>query len=281
MELAIDLISNESRIRLVFFIGVFVLIASWEVFLPRRQVGLNKIRRWINNLALAGFNTLLLRFLIPFSVLSASYYVQELGVGILPSLELSFGMEIVIFLVLMDLIIYGQHRLFHRAPILWKAHRVHHSDIEFDVSTGVRFHPLEIGFSFLIKIGAIFLLGPPLVAVIIFDIVLNASSMFNHGNLILSRRLDRYLRLFLVTPDMHRVHHSTHTNFSNANFGFNLPWWDYIFGSYVAQPPIKHQSMLIGLTDFREIKYHKSLLEILKLPFLKNQDPYIAGNNKQ
>jgi len=212
-------------------------------------------------------NTLLLRFLIPFSAVSVAFSAQNFQLGFLPLLHLSSFFEGLIFFVLMDLVIYVQHRCFHRTPMLWKIHRVHHTDLEFDVSTGIRFHPLEIFLSIVIKGIAILIMGPPLVAVVIFEIALNASSMFNHGNIFIHQTVDRFLRLIIVTPDMHRIHHSSRHEFFMANFGFNLSWWDYIFKSYKNKTPEPHESMQIGLEDFDQFKDQNSLLKILKIPF--------------
>jgi len=267
MDWTNHIIEKEAQIRLMIFFGTFSVIAAWELLLPRRTNVNNKPSRWKNNLSLAFLNTLFLRFLIPFSAVSIAYSAHNLELGILSLLDLPSFLEGLIFFVFMDLVIYGQHRCFHQIPILWKIHKVHHTDLEFDVSTGIRFHPLEIFLSIIIKGGTIFILGPPLVAVIIFEVALNASSMFNHGNIFISRTIDRFLRLIVVTPDMHRIHHSCRHEFYTANFGFNLSWWDFIFKSYKNDTPESPESMQIGLEEFNRFKDQNSLLKILKIPF--------------
>ena len=269
------LLENEIPIRLSFFVGVFGLIGVWEIFFPRRTLDLHKYQRWLSNLGLAFLNNLLLRLLIPFTAVSVGIFAQNNGLGILGFFELPKIASVFFFFLLMDFIIYLQHKLFHIVPILWRVHRAHHADIEFDVSTGIRFHPLEIGLSMLIKTISIILMGPPVVAIIIFEVVLNATSMFNHSNIRIPKNTDCVLRFLVVTPDMHRVHHSTSTPFTMANYGFNLPWWDYLFGSYIAEPPKPHSEMDIGLKDFRELKNTNAIISILRMPFLKGNDAYM------
>jgi len=182
--------------------------------------------------------------------------------------------------VLMDLVIYLQHVMVHAVPLLWRLHRVHHADLDYDVTTGARFHPLEIILSLLIKFAVILLLGPPLVAVVIFEVLLNATAMFNHGNVSLPPAVDRWIRWLLVTPDMHRVHHSIEDDETNSNFGFNLPWWDRLLGTYRAQPRSGHQGMVIGIRTFRETRQCVSLPGMLKIPFSGGIQGY-AINRRQ
>ncbi|MBT2970892.1 MAG: fatty acid hydroxylase [gamma proteobacterium symbiont of Ctena orbiculata] len=267
-------LSNELPIRLSFFFGVFAFIALWEIFLPRRQLSLSKGARWINNLGLITLNTLVLRLLFPAAAVGVAALAQEQGWGLLNYYRLPLPLAAVIAVVAMDFVIYLQHVMVHAVPLLWRLHRVHHADLDYDVTTGARFHTIEIILSMLIKMATIVLLGPPLVAVVIFEVLLNATAMFNHGNISIPEKVDRVLRLFVVTPDMHRVHHSVHAPLANSNFGFNLPWWDRLFGTYVAQPPEGHVEMEIGLNDFRDPQQVDRLPGMLMLPFVSQLGEY-------
>jgi sterol desaturase/sphingolipid hydroxylase (fatty acid hydroxylase superfamily) len=267
MDLNDWLISNEPAMRLGFFVGVFALMAIWEIAAPRRVLSAPKAPRWANNIGLVAFNTLLLRLLLPTAALGVAAYVQDHGWGLLNYLELGIVASTLIAVVLLDLVIYLQHVMVHALPVLWRLHRVHHADLDYDLTTGARFHPLEILLSMLIKFAAIVALGPPLVAVVIFEIVLNAMAMFNHGNVRLPTGADRVLRLLLVTPDMHRVHHSIEDDETNSNFGFNLSCWDRLFGTYRAQPRAGHEGMTIGIAGFRDPAQVLRLPGMLALPF--------------
>lgn len=241
---------SEAAIRLLVFISVLILLSALESFFPRRKPKYSKVQRWLSNFGISFFNTLLTRLLIPIAGVAAAAFAAEQNWGLLNFINPPIWLGIVIFLLMFDLTIYCQHRLFHAIPVLWRLHRMHHTDLDYDVSTGNRFHPLSILISSVIKLSVIFVMGPLPVAVIIAEVLLNATSMFNHSNLNIGLRLDRTLRFFLVTPDMHRVHHSSCPQEQNKNFGFNFPWWDRLFGSYKDQPELGHDEMEIGISGF-------------------------------
>ena len=259
---------KEQMVRLAFFIGSLLIVAIWELIAPRRQLTDSKPRRWFTNLSLVVLNTLVVRFLLPVLPVGLALMMHERGWGILNILILPDWLKIFLAVLVLDLIIYLQHVLFHYLPALWRLHRMHHVDLDIDVTTGNRFHPLEIVISIGIKLVAIALLGPPAIAVIIFEVVLNASAQFNHGNVRIPERIDRLLRLFVVTPDMHRVHHSVIPRETNSNFGFNVPWWDRLLGTYRAQPEQGHMGMTIGLKEYHD-PAKLSLGRLLLLPFMK------------
>lgn len=245
------LLANEPTVRLTFFIGTLVAVAVWEAILPRRRRSVSRWTRWPSNLGIVALNTIALRLTFPVAAVGLAV-LGERGSGLLNSVSLPGWARIIAAVVLLDLVIYLQHVLFHAVPALWRLHRMHHADLDFDVTTGARFHPIEILLSMGLKLGAITALGAPPAAVLVFEVLLNATSMFNHGNVGLPQRLDRALRWIVVTPDMHRVHHSVVPNETNSNFGFNLPWWDRLFGTYRAQPAAGHEGMTIGLDQFRD-----------------------------
>ncbi|MCB1868427.1 MAG: sterol desaturase family protein [Gammaproteobacteria bacterium] len=268
------IIGHEQPIRLSLFLGVFALIAAWEILFPRRKLSVSKALRWANNIGLVILNTFILRLLFPAAAVGVAVLAQQQGWGVLNYHPLPFTLSVAIAVVTMDFVIYLQHVMVHAIPLLWRLHRVHHADLDYDVTTGSRFHTLEIILSMLIKFATIMVLGPPVVAVVIFEVVLNASAMFNHGNIYLPEKVDRFLRLLLVTPDMHRVHHSVHAPLTNSNFGFCLPWWDRLFGTYVAQPPEGHTGMEIGLENFRDPQQVERLPGMLMLPFTRSLGEY-------
>ena len=263
-----ELISaNEPAIRLGAFLGIFALVALWELAAPRRALARPRWLRWYGNIGIALLNTLAVRLLVPLLPVALAALAADRGWGILNLVALPFWLEIAVAVVVLDLIIYLQHVMFHAVPALWRLHRMHHADLDFDLTTGSRFHTIEIVLSVLLKLAAVIVIGPPAVAVVIFEVVLNGTSMFNHGNLRLPPGLDRVLRWVLVTPDMHRVHHSDIPAETNSNFGFNLPWWDRLFGTYRAQPSLGHEGMTIGLDTFREeadLHLHKMLVQPFK-----------------
>jgi sterol desaturase/sphingolipid hydroxylase (fatty acid hydroxylase superfamily) len=269
------LLSNEPHIRLIAFGGILAGMALWETVSPRRDFEIGWTRRWPANLGIVVLDTLLLRLAFPVTAVGLALVVEGKRWGLLPLLGLPSWTAIPLAVVLLDLTIYAQHRLFHAIPVLWRLHRMHHADVGFDVSTGIRFHPIEIVLSMAIKLGAIVLIGTPAVAVLIFEIVLNATSLFNHGNVRIPLRLDALLRWLVVTPDMHRVHHSARSEETNANFGFNLPWWDRLFGTYRDQPAFGHEAMVLGIEPFRgegELRLDQMLVQPLRgadgrLPF--------------
>jgi sterol desaturase/sphingolipid hydroxylase (fatty acid hydroxylase superfamily) len=245
------LLALEGQIRLTAFLGILGAMALWELAAPRRRREIPRLVRWSNNFALVAIDTALVRLAFPILAVGAAVIAQSEGWGLLNLIGVPAMAAAILGFLVLDLAIYGQHVLFHAVPVLWRLHRMHHSDTEFDVSTGVRFHPFEILLSMAIKIGVVVALGVPPVAVLLFEVVLNATSLFNHANLRLPGAADRVLRWVLVTPDMHRVHHSVHPVETNSNYGFNLPWWDWLFGTYRAQPRDGHEGMSIGLTRFR------------------------------
>ncbi|MBU1224020.1 MAG: sterol desaturase family protein [Gammaproteobacteria bacterium] len=244
--------SHEAAIRLGFFFGVLALMGVWEWLAPRRALSTSKSRRWRANLGIVAVGTAAVRLLIPVTAVGMALLAQERGWGLLNQFGLPYGLALLIGVLVLDCVIYFQHVVFHAVPTLWRLHRMHHSDLDFDVTTGVRFHPIEIVLSMGIKLAAIAVLGPPALAVLVFEIALNATSLFNHGNVRLPAAIDRVLRWFVVTPEMHRVHHSNLPHETNSNFGFSFPWWDRLFGTYRAQPERGHLGMTIGLDEFRD-----------------------------
>ncbi|MEN8132319.1 MAG: sterol desaturase family protein [Pseudomonadota bacterium] len=259
--------NNEPAIRLVFFFGVFGLITLWEIFTPRRPLTVPKTQRWANNLGLVLLNTLLLRLLFPAAAVGMAAFATQQSWGLFNYVDVPYGLALVASVVTLDFVIYLQHVMVHAVPLLWRLHRVHHADLDYDVTTGARFHPLEIILSMLIKIATIALLGPPVIAVVIFEVLLNAVAMFNHGNVRIPRPIDRALRWLVVTPDMHRVHHSVEDDEANSNFGFNLPWWDRLCGTYRDQPRGGHEGMTIGIHNYRDPNEVDRLPGMLALPF--------------
>ncbi len=268
----------EKIIRLSFFLGIFLLMALWELIAPRRQLIIPKLLRWGNNLALVVLNTLVLRLLFPAAAVGMATFANQQGWGLFNYYETPLLIAAILSVVIMDAIIYLQHVMVHAVPALWRLHRVHHADPDFDVTTGSRFHPLEIILSMLIKFAVIVVLGPPVVAVIVFEILLNATAMFNHSNVRLNLTLDKYLRLFVVTPDMHRVHHSVEADETNSNFGFNLPWWDRLFGTYRAQPRAGHEKMAIGIHQYNRPEQVSWLPKMLLLPFIGKITEYTINS---
>ena len=244
-------LSNEPAIRLGFFLGVFAVIALWEVLMPRRRRAVSRWVRWPNNLGIVALNTFLLRVLTPTAAVGLALVAGERGWGLFNVVPVPYWLAVVLSVVLLDAAIYLQHVMFHAVPALWRLHRMHHADLDFDVTTGARFHPIEILLSMAIKLAIVVALGPPAVAVLIFEVLLNATAMFNHGNVRIPWGIDRVLRWLVVTPDMHRVHHSILPQETNSNFGFNLPWWDRLLGTYLAQPAAGHEGMTIGIAQFR------------------------------
>lgn len=280
MQVELFVLENEVPIRLGFFFGTFAIMALWEVAAPRRALTISKALRWANNLGLVVLNSLVLRLLFPAAAVGFAAFVQAEGWGLLSQLRLPAMAELLFALVVMDLAIYLQHVLFHAVPALWRLHRVHHADLDYDVTTGSRFHPLEIVLSMGIKFAVIAALGPSVAAVLLFEVILNAMSMFNHANVGLPQRLDRGLRLLLVTPDMHRVHHSIDDDEANSNFGFSLSWWDRLLGTYRAQPRHGHTAMTIGIRRYRTPAQVTWLPGLLALPFTGRIDGYTINRRR-
>ena len=241
----------EPAIRLAAFLGVFSVVALWEALALRRDARFSRRQRWPHNLGLLAVDSLVVRLVAPGAAIAVAIAGEARGWGLINALGLPGWAAVLFAIVLLDLAIYFQHVMFHAVPTLWRLHRVHHSDLDFDVTTGTRFHPIEILLSTLIKMAAVVAIGAPAVAVLVFEVLLNATAMFNHSNGKLPLAVDRWLRLLVVTPDMHRVHHSVVHNETNSNFGFNVPWWDRLFGTYRAQPAAGHDAMTIGVDAFR------------------------------
>jgi sterol desaturase/sphingolipid hydroxylase (fatty acid hydroxylase superfamily) len=270
----------ETTIRLGAFFGMFSVMALWELLAPRRVLTQSKPARWMNNIALVILNTVIVRIVFPTAAIGVAAYATEQQWGLFNQVNSPAWLAVIISVVLLDGLIYMQHVMFHAVPAFWRLHRVHHADMDFDVTTGARFHPIEIVLSMLIKFAAILLLGPPLAAVVIFEVLLNATSMFNHSNVRLPLGLDRLLRVFIVTPDMHRVHHSHYAHETNSNFGFSLSLWDRLFGTYRAQPDDGHENMVIGIDTFRDSKKCIPLYRLLLMPFWGAVTDYAINRRK-
>ena len=261
-------LTHERIIRLGFFVAMLTLMAAWEVAAPRRSLIASKPRRWAANLGVVAIDTAIVRLLFPAAAVGMAAFAAHAGWGLFNYMEVPAWFAVAMSVVLLDLAIYLQHVMFHAVPLLWRLHRVHHADLDFDVTTGLRFHPGEIVLSLLLKFAVIAVVGPPVVAVVLFEVLLNASSLFNHGNVRLPRALDRLLRTLVVTPDMHRVHHSIEEHETNSNFGFNLSLWDRVFGTYRDQPAAGHAAMIIGLRGFRDPAQCVRLIGMLRIPFI-------------
>ncbi len=257
----------EVLIRLSGFVIVFGLMASWEMFSPRRRLATSRARRWFANLSVVVLNTLLIRLLFAAGAVGVASLAAERNLGLLNAFSWPMWFEMVLAVAVLDFVLYLQHVMFHAIPVFWRFHMMHHADLDCDVSTGVRFHPVEVMLSTFIKLAAVVLVGPTPAAVITFEVLLNATSMFNHGNVRLPAAMDRALRWLVVTPDMHRVHHSVDPLETNRNFGFNLSWWDRLLGTYRQQPALGHADMVLGLEQFRD-PARLTLLRILALPFV-------------
>jgi sterol desaturase/sphingolipid hydroxylase (fatty acid hydroxylase superfamily) len=270
MESTIDnlVLQQEAGWRLAFFGGIFIVMLIWELLAPKRRLTVSKLQRWLHNIGLLLLNSLLLRLLFPAAAVGMAYSVGEMNWGLFNLLSLPAWFEVAAAVLLLDLAIYLQHLLMHRVPLLWRLHRVHHADLDIDLTTGSRFHTIEILLSMLIKWGVILLLGPAMLAVLIFEILLNGMAMFNHANVRLPMGLDSAMRKLLVTPDMHRVHHSILRRETNSNYGFNLSLWDRCFRTYIDQPEKGHQGMTIGIPGFRDARQVDRLPGMLALPFV-------------
>jgi len=260
---------SESVIRLSVFAGVLIIMAVWELLAPRRKLRAPKSKRWTSNLLIVLLSTVIAR-LSPILPYTAALLAEQNELGLFRMIGFTGVFAILVSIIIQDFIIYAQHVLFHYSRFFWRFHKMHHADLDIDVTTGLRFHPLEFIFSFMIKILIVFFFGLPVISVVIFEIILNATSLFNHSNAKIPIKFDRYLRLFIVTPDMHRVHHSINPKETNRNFGFSVPWWDRLFGSYVAQPKEGHDKMTIGLQIFRNNKY-LGIDWLLAMPFIQER----------
>ena len=270
------LFAYEPLVRLGIFAAVFVAMAVWELLTPRRPQAIGRNWRWPNNLGVLAVDALLVRVLLPITAGGLALVAEAHGFGLFNIIALPTWASIVLSVILLDLAIYLQHVLFHAVPALWRLHRMHHADLEFDVTTGLRFHPIEILLSTGIKLAVVATFGTPAAAVLMFEVLLNATSMFNHSNIRVAPDIDRVLRWFVVTPDMHRVHHSILRRETNSNFGFNLPWWDRLLGTYRAQPAAGHDAMTIGIEQFRDAR-ELGLDRMLLQPFRGEAGRYPLG----
>ena len=263
----------ESIIRLTSFLSIFVLMASWEVIAPRRPLTISKPKRWFANFGIVFLNTLAIRVLFSSAAVGAAIVAGQKSWGVLNLLEWPAWLAAVVAVVTLDFVLYLQHVMFHAVPVLWRLHMVHHADLDVDVTTGARFHPLEVILSMVIKLAAVVLIGASPWAVLVFEVLLNATSMFNHSNVRIPERFDRVLRWLVVTPDMHRIHHSVIREETNSNFGFNLPWWDRFLGTYLPDPAKGQRGMTTGLDQFRNPD-RLTLPWILVLPFVGETGDY-------
>jgi sterol desaturase/sphingolipid hydroxylase (fatty acid hydroxylase superfamily) len=274
------LLGNEPLVRLLVFAGVFAAMAAWEMVAPRRQTRLGRGVRWPGNIGVVVLDTLLVRLVLPTTAVGVALLAEARGWGLFHALGWPAWLGVPLAVMALDLAIYLQHVLFHAVPALWRLHRMHHADLELDVTTGARFHPIEILLSMGLKLGVVAALGAPALAVLVFEVLLNATSMFNHSNVRMPASLDRALRWLVVTPDMHRVHHSIAAPETNSNFGFNLPWWDRLFGTYRDQPEAGHEAMIIGVEQFRE-PVEQRLDRMLTQPFRKGDGSYALGRRER
>jgi sterol desaturase/sphingolipid hydroxylase (fatty acid hydroxylase superfamily) len=274
------ILGHEPAIRLTLFLGVLALVGLWEALAPRRPAPLGRWARWPSNLGIVVLNTVLVRLLLPTTAVALALVGEREGWGLLHHFALPGWVALPVAVIALDLVVYLQHVMVHAVPVLWRLHRVHHADLHFDVTTGARFHPIEILLSMLIKFAAILVIGPSPEAVVVFEVLLNATAMFNHGNVRLPTALDRWLRWVVVTPDMHRVHHSVEDDETNSNFGFNLPWWDRLLGTYRAQPRGGHERMTLGIRTYRDPRLCAWLPGMLALPFRGKVTDY-AINRRQ
>ena len=261
------ILAHEPALRLAAFVAVFAAMAAWEVAAPRRQRLIPRTSRWPANLAVVALDTIVVRLLLPTAVVGFAVWIQARGWGLFNPLHPAPWLAVVVGLLVLDFAIYAQHRLFHAVPVLWRVHRMHHADLDIDVTTGARFHPFEIVLSLLIKCAIIAVAGIPPVAVFVFEVMLNASSMFNHSNVRIAATADNLLRRLVVTPDMHRVHHSIDPDETHRNFGFNLSIWDRLLGTYREAPRAGHEGIVIGIPDFREPSTCSRLAGMLSIPF--------------
>ena len=270
--------THETAVRLGAFFGIFTIMALWEALVPRRRRAFSRRVRWPGNIGIVVLNTIVLRILFPTAAVGMAVAAEAQGWGLFNRIAMPFWLAVVLSVVVMDLAIYLQHVLVHAVPALWRLHRMHHTDLDFDVTTGARFHPVEIIISMVLKLMVVSALGAPPLAVLIFEVILNATAMFNHANVRLPESVDRRLRLVVVTPDMHRVHHSVIPAETNSNFGFNLPWWDRLFGTYTAQPQGGHEGMTIGIGQFRQERDLR-LDRMLVQPLLGDTRDYPLGHS--
>ncbi len=277
MSLDTFIIENEQAFRLSIFLGLLMIMGLWELSAPRKVPTISKAKRWLNNLGLVFFNGFMLKLVFPVASTSMAIIAAQNNWGVLNYYDVSYTLGVIIFIIAMDLLLYFQHVMVHAVPIFWRLHRVHHADLDYDTSTGARFHTLEIFLSFAIKLTAIVLMGPSVLAVILFEVILNATAMFNHGNVGLPNWLDRSLRWVIVTPDMHRIHHSIEEDETNSNFGFSMSLWDRIFGTYKSDARASNENITIGIKVIRDPKETNNILGMLMIPFRHKNKHYIIN----
>lgn len=261
-----SILENESLIRLSVFLGLFTLMAILETVMPRRARSFDRKIRWIGNLGILVLSALLARLILPWVPVGVAIYAQTNSIGLFHYLKFEGIDSLVAGVFVLDFMIYLQHVVMHKTPILWRLHRLHHADLDYDVTTGIRFHPIEIILSLLYKMSIILIFGIDPVSVVIFEVILNGMAMFNHANFKLPLFLDRVLRLVVITPDVHRIHHSSIQAETDSNYGFNICWWDRLFGTFSAQPKLGHEGMEIGLSYYRDESQLK-LPQMLTQPF--------------
>lgn len=258
---------NDTWIRLGVFITVLVVMMLWENIRPNRVSPVSRGRRWLSNFSMVLMGSMVARLIIPTGLAAVAIYAQHNNLGIWNNVPISFWLTVPISVLLFDCLIYWQHRLFHRVPLFWRIHRVHHADPHLDASAGLRFHPFEIALSLMVKIAAVILMGAPILAILIFEVLLNATSIFNHSNIKLPAKLDKLLRMFIVTQAMHRIHHSQVVSETDSNFGFNLPIWDKLFGSYTDEAKHGDDGIKLGLKEYPGPETNTNLIALLLMPF--------------
>ena len=273
------LVAHDGAIRMFFFLGILTAMAVWELRMPRRALAANKRQRWIANLGIVVLDSFVIRLVVPLLPVALAVMCAERGWGVMNILDLPLWLEFILSIVVLDFVVYLQHVMFHAIPTLWRLHMVHHSDIDLDVTSGNRFHPVEILISVAVKLCAVMVLGPSAAAVIVFEIILNGMAQFNHSNVMIPEKIDGRLRVWIVTPDVHKVHHSIDYTEANSNFGFNLTWWDRLFGTYRAAPQVAIPDMTIGLTQFRE-PAQLTLGKLLLLPITGETGRYALNARK-
>lgn len=279
--MAEGLAAQEGTLRLGVFLAVLAVMAAWELAAPLRRAEVPRVIRWSNNIALVALDTAIVRLMFPLAAVGVAAWAESAGFGIMHWLALPGWVAVPLAMVALDLAIWAQHVLFHKVPWLWRLHRVHHADTHFDVTTGVRFHPVEIVVSMAIKMALVAALGAPVLAVLLFEVMLSAGALFTHANLSLPARLDSALRRVIVTPDMHRIHHSVHHVETDSNYGFNLSVWDRLFGTYRAHPQDGQTGMAIGIGQFRDAR-EAWIDRLLTQPFRgSTTDPGIKDKDRE
>ncbi|MGM0632618.1 MAG: sterol desaturase family protein [Pseudomonadota bacterium] len=268
-----QIIEVEPFIRFGVLVAVLLIMASWEVVAPRRAKTISKAWRWFNNGGIIIVGNLLVRLVFPAGLVGLGLFVETQGWGLLQVVDLPAWAALLVAVVVLDFTVWAQHVLFHAVPALWRLHRMHHADLDFDLTTGLRFHPIELLLSFGIKATVVVAIGAPALAVLVFEAILSSLALFNHSNARIPLAIDRVLRWFIVTPDFHRVHHSWYPRETNSNFGFNLSLWDRLLGTYRAQPRDGHEGMTIGLKQFREPSWER-VDRMLVQPFLSDTPQY-------